>query len=66
MLKKIPIERIEEVQGYGKVERVAIWLRSGCIFFKKAEVGYDLVRKGRRLDCMPYLLLSSTCLSVYT
>jgi hypothetical protein len=29
----------------GKGKRVMMWLRVGCIFFKKARVGYDLARK---------------------
>jgi len=36
---------MEERHSPGKGKRVMIWLRMGCIFFKKAEVGYGLVRK---------------------
>jgi hypothetical protein len=57
---------MEEKHGTGKGKMVAFWLRFGCIFFKKAQVGYDFVRKGLRLENMSYLLPLSTCFSAYT
>jgi hypothetical protein len=36
--------------SYGKSKTVMIWLRFGKTFFKKARVGYDFVRKRKRLD----------------
>ena len=36
---------MEERHSLGKGKRVVIWLRCGYTFFKKAQVGYDFVRK---------------------
>jgi hypothetical protein len=38
---------MEEKCVPAKGKEVVVWLRCGCIFLKKAEVGYDFAKEGR-------------------